>query len=208
MGLLTAAERALLRQGRAFGLPMDHASRMARADVDFPISFYHATGSDFRHIDRAARGANSDVGAAREAFWGAGRPEMVQGYADMISRRGGSPSVMPMRGRMQNPLVIDARGGPIYDAVPERAFSAVLRDAKAAGHDGVIFKNAKDAPGNIQDAPAGDVYAFFPENAVRSRHAAFDPARREENDLLAGLALGAPVVGGGMLSAMRRRESA
>jgi hypothetical protein len=52
---------------------------------------------------------------------------------------------------------------------------------------GVVFRNVEDAAQDYGIVPASDVYAI--KNApVRSRFAAFDPARMNENDLLASLA--------------------
>ena len=52
---------------------------------------------------------------------------------------------------------------------------------------GVVFRNVEDAAQDYGIVPASDVYAI--KNApVRSRFAAFDPARMNENDILASLA--------------------
>jgi hypothetical protein len=52
-----------------------------------------------------------------------------------------------------------------------------------------------------------EVVVFNPAN-VRSRFAAFNPARSGSSDLLAGTAIAAPVVGGGLLSRARERRNA
>jgi hypothetical protein len=76
---------------------------------------------------------------------------------------------------------------------------AALKDARKAGAKGVVFKNIKD-PG-IRDTigPVGNprkpatVVAVFDPKTIRSRFAAFDPAKKNSADLLAS------VGGGGLL---------
>lgn len=67
--------------------------------------------------------------------------------------------------------------------------------------DGVVVSQEPSNSGRMLAVarPGGDIRSIF---------AAFDPAKRDRSDLLAGLALGAPL-GGGLLShAQRRRERA
>lgn len=49
----------------------------------------------------------------------------------------------------------------------------------------MVFRNVRDAPGRIEDAPVNDVYAFFQPNALRSTQAVFDPAKRNSPDVMA-----------------------
>ena len=65
-------------------LPMDEASRMARArqmgfDVDTPL--YHGTAVDFPAFDRASRGNATSALSARRATWMADNPDVASGYA-------------------------------------------------------------------------------------------------------------------------------
>lgn len=103
-------------------------------------------------------------------------------------------NIMPLMVMPRNPAVMDAKGAEFVDV--EGGVNKFLRSAKLGGKDAAIFKNMSDDVGS--NARPADHYAILDPSIVRSRFAAFDPARRNENDLLASLA---PYIGiGGLLS--------
>ena len=85
--------------------------------------------------------------------------------------------------------------GQSFDDVPGEINQHLL-SAKQQGRDGVRFLNLDDAVGLV-DKPATHLAVFDPAN-IRSVNAAFDPAKKESSNLLAGVT-GASVLGGGLL---------
>jgi hypothetical protein len=98
-----------------------------------------------------------------------------------------SGQVMPLMLRQGNVKVKDYQGIGYRD----ETYNDLIKAAKKGKKDSVVFKNTYD-PGphegfNVQS----DVYAVFDPKNIRSRFAAFDPARANESDLLAaGVPLG------------------
>ncbi len=87
-------------------------------------------------------------------------------------------NVLPAALRYKNPMVYDFGG----DAYREQTYADLLDQAKQSGHDALILKNTYD-PGR-GPAKLIDVLAVFEPSQIRSRFAAFDPARINEADLL------------------------
>lgn len=75
--------------------------------------------------------------------------------------------LIPLAVRMDNPKVFDAQGAtPANFQLSER-----MAQAKAEGHDGVVFRNLKDP-----DLPATHFASFKPENLKSTISPTFDPA--------------------------------
>jgi hypothetical protein len=116
-------------------------------------------------------------------------------------------NVMPVALRYKNPLVHDF-GGQSYR---DQSYADLLRQAQRQGNDAVLMKNTFD-PG-AGPAKLIDVAAVFNPNQVRSRFAAFDPARVNESDLLgrADPRLLAVIAGGGLtgltVNALRNKRN-
>lgn len=160
-------------------LPMDTASRMARADEMFPIEAYHGTaGDDFGEFrDQRGRPSLPVDGAT----WFSDVPSPANHIAASRMESAGQEHgrVMPVRLHLENPLVVDAGGRHAVD-VPG------IKDAAARGHDGVILENVREfGSDNLTTS-----YAVFDPKNIRSRFAAFDPAKRNSTDLLASIAAG------------------
>lgn len=86
-------------------------------------------------------------------------------------------NVLPLYLSLQNPLVVDYRG----DEYREQSFGAVVAKAKAAGHDGVIFRNAEDSM-HKDYAEISDIFAVFKPEQIKSatgNSGAFDPVERD-----------------------------
>ena len=126
----------------------------------------------------AERGKNTGVESAKEAHFFGRDPRTAQGYT-MTARKGATakeiedeltmikamgkgdqPQTILARIRMDNPMVVDMAGMPYT----ERKFTQRIQDAKAAGHDGVVFTNTKD--GGPQDV----IYGVFDTKDIRYRH--------------------------------------
>ncbi len=184
---------------------MDEASRMARArnmgfDIDAPL--YHGT--------------DQNIGAFRtnDGWYGNGvyatrSPQQAEYYTRRTAAQasGGqepAPNIMPLvaRGRLapveeyQALVRENMPRGKWTKAGEDNAVRRAQQELERRGYAGV------DAGGLDEE-----VVIFDPSN-VRSRFAAFDPKRTGESDLLAGTAIAAPVVGGGLLSRTQGRRDA
>lgn len=87
-------------------------------------------------------------------------------------------NVMPVALRYKNPMYYDFGGSSYRD----QSYSDLIDQARAGGHDALIIKNTFD-PG-AGPAKLVDIGAVFKPEQVRSRFAAFDPARINESDIL------------------------
>ena len=86
-------------------------------------------------------------------------------------------NVLPLYLSLQNPLVVDYQGNEYR----EQSFGAVVAKAKAAGHDGVIFRNAEDSM-HKDYAEVSDIFAVFKPEQIKSatgNSGAFDSAERD-----------------------------
>lgn len=92
----------------------------------------------------------------------------------------GSGQVMPLMLRMENPRVRDYKGSQYR----ESTYNDELKAAKKGKKDSVVFKNTYDPGPHEGSNVMSDVYAVFDPSQIRSRFAAFDPARVNESDLL------------------------
>ena len=98
-----------------------------------------------------------------------------------------SGQVMPLMLRLGNPKVKDYQGVGYRD----ETFNDVIKAAKKAKKESVVFKNTYDPGPHEGFNVKSDVYAVFDPKNIRSRFAAFDPARANESDLLAaGIPIG------------------
>jgi len=150
--------------------------RMARArrlgfDTETPL--YHGTTADFAEFNGGANLRDT------RGIHLADDPETANFFAGM----GQNGRVMPVyvRGRLREHV------GPTGSAI-----EATIRQARAAGDAGVSVTY----PGTSRNGfrPRREIIVFDPSN-IRSRFAAFDPARSNSSDLLAGLAIGVPAGG-------------
>jgi len=187
----------------AKALPMDEASRMARAkEQGFVVDALHGRAGDYSRVNIPhASGNNTDVGSVGRGFYAAPADEegarLASSYASMagLRRVDGGENVMPLKLKMENPLVIEA---PRKEAVerlskewglgdmpeyngsrPTNQFwaSDFSSELQRRGYDGVVVKDGK----RILE------YMVPNESQARSRFATFDPSKLDSSDLLAGL---------------------
>jgi hypothetical protein len=179
---------AIVTQGvESAGLPMDQASRLARASemgFDTDQVWYHGSNSTFPEFDNAKIGSGVDDGG----FLGVGHyftPDKE--YAGAYGS-----TVRPHYLRMQKPFVADARNPQEHQALARQIYGSegevvgpdgfVMVDPKswtdaltAHGYDGAITRDG----GEIIEA------AVFDPSNIRMVSAAFDPAKSGSTNLFA-----------------------
>jgi hypothetical protein len=172
------AEANSLRSGisgaRDAGLPMDEASRLARAkEMGFRtgMPLYHGTGSEFssfRTVPTTAGGMQTPgVSAALD-------PAVANEFA--LGSEQTNPQVYKLWHRAERPAVLDLTGNESHGEVV-----GTLRDAFEAGHDAVMMRNYTSPEGLGQQ----NVVIVKNANQLRSPNAAFDPSKRDSGFLLA-----------------------
>lgn len=165
-------------------LPMDHASRMARArGMGFnPAAVYHGTaskdGSIFPEFDPRYSGRVSGSHAAREGVSVATRPDVANEFASLAAQRsGGDPAVMPLMYRSDRRAALTLDGSETNLEV-----AATLNQAfRDGGYDAVVLRNYTTPNGSN----GHDVVVVRDPSQLRSVNAAFDPSRKSSANLLA-----------------------
>jgi hypothetical protein len=197
---LDTAQRnaALPIEEGGLGLPKDNTPEMREKAMGF-IDAYHGTTQGARKEQLRDAEGWSDV-------WATDNPKVANTYATgrpQFGRPEGQ-AVMPLSVRLENPMVIDAPYGSswrqIDTALPNDpevlpySTDMLAEIAKKEGYDSLLVKNVFDVGGGRiprsekgQDALTGTTYAIFNPAQVRSRFAAFDPMRKNDKDLLAGV---------------------
>lgn len=182
--------RALLANeaGSVGGLPMDKASRMARAKemgFDTGKTWHHGTNESFVSANPLPK--NIKAGTGEGATYFTDKSEIANTYADIAgatkSHTNSGPNVISAYSRGK----VKEINTPYYNS--ER-FKVEISKAKKEGYDAVLFKG-------VTDVGTGDQLAVINPSSIRSIHAKFDPAKASSADLLAmrfPLALG----GGGL----------
>ena len=187
-------------------LPMDRASRMARADELFPNTAYHGTSvwGDLGDIH------SFDPKKAMSVF---NRPESLDNLGVWVSdnptNKGAgmyapdtSGAIYPLRHGATNlketsfahiPKRIEQFGG--VDGYREHL--------KSRGYDGIRIKSRPDVDGG--EFEGQDAQVIFDPSKIRSLFADFDPAKKESSNLLASAAPAA--VGLGALAASDDSEA-
>jgi hypothetical protein len=113
----------------------------------------------------------------------------------------GSGQVMPVLVKLGNPKIKDYQGLGYRD----ETFNDLIKSAKKSKKDSVVFKNTYDIGPYEGKNVQSDVYAIFNPANIRSRFAAFDPARVNEPDLLAaGVPLG--LIAGTQIDMPKKKE--
>lgn len=100
-----------------------------------------------------------------EVFFAAESYDVANSYADpkrAFDYQNAEDQVIPLYLSMQNPMIIDAKGAHWKET--ERH----VKEAKEAGHDGIIIKNSVDYYNNRQGAKPTTVYAWFKSAQAKS----------------------------------------
>ena len=182
-------------------LPMDEASRMARArEMGFDTDVYHGTNENITAFDPEK---SMEFGES----WFSSSPKVANDFA-MYRRTWPGANIMPAKIR-GNFLEFDGGGKPIRTAEQslERHLQVDLSGgaqmnygetvgeyARRKGYDGIRFSNVTDdVPSSPNMGQPSDIYAVFDPKNIRSRFAKFDPSKKDSANILAG-------VGGGLLA--------
>ena len=145
---------------RNYDLPMDEASRMARADQYFPRDSAHGTGVDILAVDNERL-----IGGQ---FWST---DDLQAIADREVGAAGRGVTIPLRLNVQNPA-----GWREYDQLG-------VDEMIGRGYDGMALK---DEP-SLMNPGTRTTYVTFNPNQVRSRFTRFDPRLAHLRTLSAGV---------------------
>ena len=151
-------------------LPMDHASRMERAEAmgfDTGNKLYHGTDRAFSAFDPKKFG-EKDAGWYGRGVTTDTDPEVAEGYANYHEPEQGQ-NIIPTfsRGRhIDWPSANQPFGNP-------RESAQGTKDMQALGYSGSRMTNDRDLYGSTPDV--GSEQVTFDPNNVRSRFARFDP---------------------------------
>ena len=176
------------------------SDRLQRArDMGFDTDrvFYHGTDQQFDSFSGAMRGSVTSADSAAEAVFFSSRKKTAQSYSrgrnpnlETSRRLGGTPRVIEAYLKLQNPFIVDMKNSGFKDA----RSTAILKQAKEAGHDGVIFQRYYDYNSSVQGRidsfltrgvlSGEDIVAVFNTNQIRSVDAQFDPAKAESSNIL------------------------
>ena len=192
-------------------LPMDEASRMARAretGFDPEQVFYHGTSSDFMEF------RPSTTGEFGPGVYMSTSPVEAGGYAPTNAFRGNAgQNIIPLKAKTDK--LFDANARDFWSVFSGSTDQEVVEAAKRAGYEGVKYRRPvsywDDEAKRIVDTGEMQehVVIFDPEN-VRSVNAAFDPDQVDSPNLMAGVAPYAvpTVLGGSLLGAAGAPEEA
>lgn len=127
---------------RNYDLPMDQASRMARAeDMGFGGDWYHGGVSDFPAFSREHRGSVSPSISSKRATWAASNPDVAEGYVNL------------------------AEGGDVQRLI-EASYRAEADGSWDLAHDLMAEAEALEASGRVADG--GNIIPLMaPEYALR-----------------------------------------
>jgi hypothetical protein len=173
-------------------IPMDEASRMARAgDMGFNTvqPLYHGTDRDFQAFD-ARKFGEKDSGWYGRGVTTDTDPEVAGAYANYNEAEIGQ-QILPLTSRGK--FMDWPKGQDPFASVRDSV--AGTQDIKKLGYDGTRMTNDRDLYGNVPDIGTEQV-TFNPAN-VRSRFARFDPRLSHLKNLSASF--GAGLLGANMM---------
>lgn len=193
--MASADDRELwnLYQSGATGqpMPMDEASRMARAEgmgFDTGTPLYHGTRRNFQAFSRAPS-KSTDHGWYGDGTY-LGNAELASEYAMSGPKKG--RNVVPVFTR--GPQMDWPEGMPAFMTANDAA--AGSQDVRALGYNGVDVR----VPEGFNDAGALHERVVFDPADIRSRFARFDPRLKDLANLSAGVA------GAGAMTAANQYE--
>ncbi len=181
-----------------YDLPMDEASRMARADeMGFSrnLPLYHGTDKDFLAFDPRQGGRATGSQAAGEATWTAPDAAVAGEFPPAASRADTGHQILPLlhRAQRRGALTLD-------DDVMDHEVRATLQAAFDDGIDGVMMRNYRGLLPDGYDST--NILAVKDPSQLRSQFARFDPRLINLRNLLATGAVG--TVGATALDALTR----
>jgi hypothetical protein len=163
-------------------LPMDQASRMARAKqmgfhTEMPL--YHGTAptKEFNSFDRARSGDTTSAAPARLGVFASLQPDVAEDFAHLAASKEGAgyPVLYPLLHRSDRPAALTLSGNETNHEV-----AATLAQAWDDGYTSVLFRNYTSPGGKTPR----DIVVVKDPNQLRSPFAKFDPAKRDSSFLL------------------------
>lgn len=124
-----------------------------------PLTVYHGTSSDFDTFQPRNKAVDTlfEKDFENDVYFFSNNPETASQYAESTGMNGAN--IIPVKLSMENPYIID-RGGKGYR---DSFMSAWIKQAKDAGHDGLIVKNMKDL-----GQESGTQFAVFSPTQIKS----------------------------------------
>jgi len=185
-------------------LPMDEASRMARAAEQGYGPVLYRGQRDYVPLE------------AYDDIWASSSPSVAQTYADSFQEYGGG-TVIPLRTNASNLADVNARGSgwrsvqtnnrkvPGIETGVHRGTDRITEVVKDSGqYDGTHFRNIKDESAKVggEQADTYNILGSRPDVKIRHANAAFHPTYRGPNimgnadpRLLGGMAVGLTAAG-------------
>lgn len=166
-----------------------------------PLVVYHGT-PDIRGIrdsgvfqtreEQATQFLTADAAASAKlerAYFFSSRREAATSYADdrrAFDYQGAEPGVVDAYVALRNPMIVDAQGREWRDVQKLGKTRSLTREARDAGHDGVIIRNVRDNYENTKATKPTDVVIAFEPTQIKSvnNRGTFDPS--DPNILRAG----------------------
>ena len=209
-------------RGAGNALDMSQAARMQRAQemgLDSQTRLYHGTGDDIQEFDlniaRDVEGRKKNLGLGSGKIYLHGDPGSASAFALRAKERGlgRNPNVMPLYSTgnyidedeykklfMKNSNGVEITSKDLTKKKRDALILATDNQVKDMGFDGIAEKY-KSRDGSV--IGYGQVAVFDPKN-IRSVNAAFDPAKRNSTNLMAGV--GGVLAGGSALRALLPQE--
>lgn len=139
---------------------LDATALEPRASAPGQARGYHGSAWPLRDVEPGLFVTNDFHGAERYATRDA-------------ARTGAYGRITPIDLNMRNPLVFDGDGAMLSSVLQGRSIEEAARAATAQGHDGVLFRNVVDVPGDPRSAAAMDVYYVTEPGTATPRRAYF-----------------------------------
>lgn len=189
-----ALEIARMNAVRMLGLPENNTA-MDRARALGHVDAYHGSpNSEIRQLDPSMSGKNTGNAYDVDASWATSNPKSASGYAveralrGLMDEYGMLPDGIVSEGATVYPLMIRSGNYTVRDAGQKGNWMhhnrPALDAAVESGAPGAVIRNVRDNPAPAMRSEFADVYGIVDPSTVRSRFAAFDPARVHESGLL------------------------
>jgi hypothetical protein len=144
-------------------------------DIQFGV-LPNDTGMTIDEVIKRKQQLNVEIGKIETKNHGkVRRDDLIKAREEMAQLADSGQNILPVKFRLQNPLVHDFGGG----SYREVSYKDLLDQAQRDGKDGAIFRNTRDG------GPVTDIYVVFEPSQVRSKYAAFDPSRASSGDITA-----------------------
>ena len=197
---------ALPKEQGGLGLPEGNAAMDRAKAMGFDTPAYHGTNADIKEFDLSKHGTSTDKGDFGKAVYVSTDNAIANNYAnakDMYGKDISGANVMPLSIKENNAYPVNGQQGMAelikklggedawYDLQqnPDKYANAI----KDLGYDSVRDYGYKQSA------------VFNPAN-IRSRFAAFDPMRRHEADILAGVGVGGMLDPQAIAEALRQQD--